>query len=288
MLLNCIITTYNRPVDIVKRAVNSALRQVNSTCEIEVVVVNDAPENTELSKRLEKEFSSMDSVRYISHEHNMGACAARNTGIRESTGEIIGFLDDDDEWLENKIEVMIPYFSNQQVAIVYSDYLYRKDQEEPPIYMKRCSEEGNQFERILVSNYIGSTSLPLLRRSAVIDVGCFDEKIKSSQDHDLWIRLLEKYKAAYCPVPTIIYSFSEVSITTKKGNGTIGYNQLLEKYSRFYKKDRALYHRRLNGIGRALLRDKNYSEALLYLLKAFLTDPLAADNYDYIIKHRRK
>ena len=99
MLLNCIITTYNRPVDIVKRAVNSALRQVNSTCEIEVVVVNDAPENTELSKRLEKEFSSMDSVRYISHEHNMGACAARNTGIRESTGEIIGFLDDDDEWL---------------------------------------------------------------------------------------------------------------------------------------------------------------------------------------------
>ena len=49
MLLNCIITTYNRPVDIVKRAVNSALRQVNSTCEIEVVVVNDAPENTELS-----------------------------------------------------------------------------------------------------------------------------------------------------------------------------------------------------------------------------------------------
>lgn len=37
-----------------------------------------------------------------------------------------------------------------------------------------------------------------------------------------------------------------------------------------------------------LLRDKNYSEALLYLLKAFLTDPLAADNYDYIIKHRRK
>lgn len=218
----------------------------------------------------------------------MGACAARNTGIRESTGEIIGFLDDDDEWLENKIEVMIPYFSNQQVAIVYSDYLYRKDQEEPPIYMKRCSEEGNQFERILVSNYIGSTSLPLLRRSAVIDVGCFDEKIKSSQDHDLWIRLLEKYKAAYCPVPTIIYSFSEVSITTKKGNRTIGYNQLLEKYSRFYKKDRALYHRRLNGIGRALLRDKNYSEALLYLLKAFLTDPLAADNYDYIIKHRRK
>ena len=229
MLLNCIITTYNRPVDIVKRAVNSALRQVNSTCEIEVVVVNDAPENTELSKRLEKEFSSMDSVRYISHEHNMGACAARNTGIRESTGEIIGFLDDDDEWLENKIEVMIPYFSNQQVAIVYSDYLYRKDQKEPPIYMKRCSEEGNQFERILVSNYIGSTSLPLLRRSAVIDVGCFDEKIKSSQDHDLWIRLLEKYKAAYCPVPTIIYSFSEVSITTKKGNRTIGYNQLLVK-----------------------------------------------------------
>jgi len=152
MLLNCIITTYNRPVDIVKRAVNSALRQVNSTCEIEVVVVNDAPENTELSKRLEKEFSSMDSVRYISHEHNMGACAARNTGIRESTGEIIGFLDDDDEWLENKIEVMIPYFSNQQVAIVYSDYLYRKDQKEPPIYMKRCSEEGNQFERILVQH----------------------------------------------------------------------------------------------------------------------------------------
>ena len=100
-MISCVITTYKREPEVLKKAVDSILSQ--SYKDIEIIVVNDAPEDSELSNRLYKMLSEYDfPINYIVHESNKGACEARNTVIKNSNGEYIAFLDDDDELEKEK------------------------------------------------------------------------------------------------------------------------------------------------------------------------------------------
>ena len=113
-------------------------------------------------------------------------------------------MDDDDEWIEDKLSVLVPYFDDDHIALVYGDYYLCNDGKRT--VAKRDYKGLKPMKDILLSNFIGSTSLPLLRRQAVIDAGLFDENIRSSQDHDLWIRLIEQGEIAYSPTPIAIYN----------------------------------------------------------------------------------
>ena len=96
MLVSVIIPTYNRAKTI-ERAVDSVLAQTWK--ELEVIVVDDG--STDQTNEVLKAYG--DKIRVI-HRQNGGASAARNTGIKAATGEIISFLDSDDEWLPSKTE----------------------------------------------------------------------------------------------------------------------------------------------------------------------------------------
>ena len=102
--VSIIIPTYKRAEDI-RKAVNSALTQ--SLKEIEVIVVDDNSPNTEdrLKTREIIHDMQMDDERliYIEHPENMNGSAARNTGIKAAKGEFVAFLDDDDEYLPDKM-----------------------------------------------------------------------------------------------------------------------------------------------------------------------------------------
>ena len=104
VLVSVIIPTYKRP-DKLDVAINSVLRQTYPN--VEVIVVDDNDPDTE-GRRLTEEkmskFNDESRVKYIKHDHNKNGSAARNTGARASKGEYVAFLDDDDEYLPNKIE----------------------------------------------------------------------------------------------------------------------------------------------------------------------------------------
>ena len=99
--ISVIIPTYNR-VNLLNRAINSVLRQTFS--DFEVIVVDDSSED---DTKAVVETLKDPRIRYICHDENRGAAAARNTGIRVSRGEHIAFLDSDDEWLSKKLELQI-------------------------------------------------------------------------------------------------------------------------------------------------------------------------------------
>ena len=278
-LVSCIITTYNRPKNVLEKAVNSVLRQTYGRENIEVVIVNDAPENKALAIEI-KTYCEKVGVKYVEHEKNKGACAARNTGINNSSGEIIGFLDDDDEWLEDKLSILVPYFDDSHIALVYGDYYLCNDGKRTIV--KREYKGSKPMKDILLSNFIGSTSLPLLRRQAVIDAGLFDKNIRSSQDHDLWIRLIEQGEIAYSPNPIAIYNISEVSITSGKGNRVVGYNQLLSKYKTLYEKYTGTLHKRLLIIARTLARDGNIKDSKQFYFAAVRTSAFDSENILYL------
>lgn len=106
MKASIIITTYNRP-EFLQRAIKSCLDQETSI-NYEIIVVDDNGKGNELQKETEQLVKSIsDSIVYVILETNMGACVARNTGVDLAKGEFIFFLDDDDEFLLNKVEAQV-------------------------------------------------------------------------------------------------------------------------------------------------------------------------------------
>ena len=149
-MISCVITTYKREPEVLKKAVDSILSQ--SYKDIEIIVVNDAPEDSELSNRLYKMLSEYDfPINYIVHESNKGACEARNTGIKNSNGEYIAFLDDDDEWEKEKLEKQLKKILSDHSALVYCDYYYIDKNGKMNIRKsdKQNLPGGNDFDRLL-------------------------------------------------------------------------------------------------------------------------------------------
>lgn len=277
-MISCIISTYNRPISILKRALDSILSQTIK--DIEVIIVNDAPENIKLSNEIRDFLNDYKDIKlkYIEHERNMGACAARNTGIKNAEGEFLAFLDDDDEWMENKLEVMVKYFNDPSIGLVYCNHKRINEINGENRIIKPEIHEEDAFRTLLVKNFIGSTSFPLLRSSVVKNVGMFDEKLKSSQDVDLWIRIAEHSNIKYVDECLNIYYVSEKSITSNMKNKIEGYEYQLKKYANIYQEDKQLLNHKLNVIAWTFLFCKNIRKFLHYYIFAIKIAPFSKYN----------
>lgn len=204
-LVSVIIPTYNRP-DNLSRAIESVLNQTYDN--IEVIIVDDNNPNTEarvLTEKFMSQYERNPLVKYIKHEKNRNASAARNTGARASCGEYVAFLDDDDEYTPMRIESMLKRLSDlpSDYVACYSRFIFRM-----PDGKEICSQEtreGNLFREALMKELpIGFGSNNLVKRAAYEAIGGFDESFKRNQDHEFLIRLLHRYKIAYCDVLGLI------------------------------------------------------------------------------------
>ena len=117
VLVSVYIPTHNRP-ELAIRAIQSVLSQ--SYQNIEIVVCDDGSDwpSYEKVRKLLNEYDAF----YYRHEKPMGACAARNTAIRNATGRLITGLDDDDELAKNHIENLV-YSYDSRYSFVAASYL---------------------------------------------------------------------------------------------------------------------------------------------------------------------
>ena len=243
-LVSVVITTYKRPVDILMRSVKSVLNQTYPN--LEVIIVNDYPDK-ESAECIRAAIQQLNDkrVQYYVNAENKGACYSRNFGADKANGEFLAFLDDDDTWDGNKLEMHISYFDDPDVALVYSGMkkLFRTGVKEvlPNV------DDDKAYPRILLGNFIGGCSVPVIRTSAFLDVGKFDEAFQSSQDIDLWIRLLARYKVKSIKTAYTNYYYSKESITRNIARQLQGFDLILEKYSDQFDK---LPDYRLNRIER--------------------------------------
>ena len=100
-IVSVVTATLNRP-KLLTRAIGTALRQSFSKIEVIVVVDGDDPESIEALRKI-----ADTRLKYIVHPENRGAGLARDTGVSASRGIWIAFLDDDDEWLPDKLEKQV-------------------------------------------------------------------------------------------------------------------------------------------------------------------------------------
>ncbi len=103
-LVSCIIPSYKRN-DTITRALDSVLAQ--SYSNIEIIIVDDNTPNDDYSLKLQSIVNSYNNLKiiYLQQENHINGAAARNFGIMHSHGDIITFLDDDDEWCSSKARI---------------------------------------------------------------------------------------------------------------------------------------------------------------------------------------
>jgi glycosyltransferase involved in cell wall biosynthesis len=198
------ITCYNAETTIA-RAINSALSQ--SWRNLEIVVVDDC--STDRSVALvENTIAGRPTARLIRHDVNRGPAAARNTILREATGEFVAFFDDDDESLPERVETQIRHLEGYErtvgatlVACVASGirrYPNGYTQELPAIGSRGHAPQGPGFADYLLYfhrrrdwDYGGGVPARALlaRRSTFLAVGAFDSRLRRVEDNDLAIRL---------------------------------------------------------------------------------------------------
>lgn len=288
-LISCIITTYKRPVEILKRAVDSVVNQTYSNKEL--IVINDAPDDTKLAQQIGDLLNSYDAViKYIIHERNQGACAARNTGISNAAGKYIAFLDDDDEWLPEKLSLQYRKISKNNLSLVYCAYnqIYSCNKKKY-VPIDYPSGKLSDFEKLLTyGNFIGSTSYPLIAMDALTKVGNFNLALKSSQDYELWLRIAQKYNIGYIDKPLVNYYVSEESISKNMTNKEQGFKYIINQYSSFYNSNALAYNCRLNRTAIAFLKEHAYWYFFKYWIKAIIVKPLSKYNVEFLFKAVQK
>jgi glycosyltransferase involved in cell wall biosynthesis len=183
--VSLIIPTFNRP-HLLPRAVNSALQAGSS---VEVVVVDDASCDETASV-----CQSLSDIKYVRLDSNRGVAGARNEGLRASTSEYVGFLDDDDLRLPNSLDVQLNLLEAQpEAGMIYGRALYGDEQCRPKgdSYPDFCPQ-GDIFWQLMQWNFIPCLTV-VFRRTCLERVGMLDETAAGVDDWDLWVRISELY-----------------------------------------------------------------------------------------------
>jgi glycosyltransferase involved in cell wall biosynthesis len=209
-MVSVIIPTHNR-AEFIADAITSVLEQTYKNFEL--FIVDDA--STDITAEVVSKFDDK-RIHYIRHDTNKGGSAARNTGIRNSTYDYIAFLDDDDEWLPDKLEKQVQTIlsSIPEVGCVYTG-CFRVDKTTGKVIDHIIpTKRGNIDLDLRLQNCVGGSSSVLLKRECLDKVGLFDETLPCSQDYDLWIRLAKEFSFECIQEPLFRYYHHQEKIST--------------------------------------------------------------------------
>jgi glycosyltransferase involved in cell wall biosynthesis len=231
-LITAIVPTYGRQEQLIKALHSIAMQDTH--LRLDVIVVDDNPPTSWLqASNKELIATAFPGFKYIINKRRKGGSGARNTGILSAESEWIAFLDDDDEWLENKLSAQFKLLQDTDIDVagIASGYWINDISKEcnkriiPPI-------NGWEFKDLLVKRMSRAPKLStfLCRKDILLKAGLFDEDLPARQDLDLYLRLSR--------LGRIISVQQELAIKTVHSGERISTNSFkkLKAYQIFYKK----------------------------------------------------
>ena len=253
--VSVIVPTYGRP-GFLLGAIESVLQQTLKPHEI--IIVDDCSP-VDLSATIKQVDST---ISYHRLPENRGANFARNYGVRVATGELVAFLDDDDEWFIDKLErqsALLQSRSDAEACLCG----WRK-QKKAGGGNHRRNERVHPFsevrpEHLLRGNVICGMSGLVARREVML-AEQFDEVLPNGQDWDMYIRLSMRAPIAYVSAALFMYRFGlHDSISLANTTETLEHTKtrllVLDKH-------------------RAWMGEKNYRDRLaVYILRFVLKRP---------------
>jgi len=182
--VSVIIPVYNAS-RFIGETIKSVLSQTYK--DFEIIVVDDG--STDNSADIVKSFGDKKII--LIKQKNRGVSAARNTGIKASTGKFIALLDHDDLWLPEKLEKQIPLLEkNPDVALVYSDVCYIDARGNPVSWMLKQFEphRGYVLKELFITDFIPCLTA-VFRKDVIEKIGFFNERYRYAEEYELFLRM---------------------------------------------------------------------------------------------------
>lgn len=200
-LVSVVIPVYNRDI-MIKRAIDSVLAQTWK--DFEIIVVDDG--STDHTAKVIRSYSGQ--VRYYYQKH-AGVAVARNMAIEHARGIYVAFLDSDDEWLPDKLQMQIQYcLAHPEYALIFTDMAEAVDGRN--VSEKYLHDGGygrisssDIYEGMIENNFIFTPTV-IARRDALNKVGLFDPNLGICEDRDLWLRIAQTYPVGFLDLPLTV------------------------------------------------------------------------------------
>jgi len=183
--VSVVIPTYNR-VKLLGRALFSVLKQTVKCSEI--IVIDDG--STDMTVDFLKEVSENSEIPLkIVQQSNKGPAAARNCGIKHAENEYIAFLDSDDHWHKNKIEMQYGILDKSpEYLISHTKEKWLRRGVHLNQKKKHIPRHGDIFDHCLQLCAVGMSTV-MAKKDLFLQTGLFDETLRCCEDYDFWLRV---------------------------------------------------------------------------------------------------
>lgn len=180
-----VITPVYNSEKYIENTINSVRNQ--SFSHFEMILVDDC--STDNSCQIIENIAKEDKrIRYILLEKNSGAAVARNTGIDAASGRYIAFLDSDDMWKENKLELQLNFMKKNKYAFTYTAF-ETITQDGETIQTSVLVPESLSYKQLLKNTAIACSTVIVDRN----EVGNFKMPlVRKGQDTATWLKLLKE------------------------------------------------------------------------------------------------
>ena len=195
-MISVIVPTYNR-VHQLPRALDSILCQ---SCSPKEIIVVDDGSTDETSALMTSEYPEIVFIQ----QQNTGVSSARNVGIKRASGDWIAFLDSDDEWLPEKLEIqMKALYENPGEKICHTNEIWIRNGKRVNPKKKHEKFGGWIFQKCLPLCCISPSSV-IIHKSIFKEIGLFDYSLPVCEDYDLWLRITARNPVLYIEEPFLI------------------------------------------------------------------------------------
>jgi len=228
------ITSYNQK-SFLKEAIDSVLNQTYKPFEI--IIVDDC--SMDGSQDLIKEYANtFKNVRYIFHKKNKGVSDVRITALNNIKGDYVTYLDGDDLYLPNKLQVESNIILSEKCDLAFSNNMYVNEEDTNKINWIWASNPidlgANLFVKTISRDFPRNNlfRMELINYKLLKEIGFHDTNLKIYEDYDLRIRLAKSLKFGYSLEPTTKIRISKKGLSKSPINEHIkAFKYIFKKYS---------------------------------------------------------
>ena len=227
MVVSVIIPTFNRRY-LLERAIASVQKQTYTCWEL--IVVDDG--STDGTRSFVQSFQD-DRIRYLRNEVKQGAQCARNKGLQAARGKYIAFLDSDNEWYADKLDLQVQEMEKcaLDIGVIYS-YNDVLDLENSQYSEWTPTAEGYIYPALL-EYFVLDFITPLIRKECFGSIGLLDEHVKAFQEWDTFLRIAKLYKFKLLKKKVALYYLhTPHSISNDYMKWAEGYSYIVRKYQK--------------------------------------------------------
>lgn len=275
--ISVIIPTFNR-LELLKETVESVRNQTFG--DFEIIVVNDgSSDGTSEWLKAQSDINTLEQA-------NCGIAASRNNGASRARGAWLAFLDHDDIWAPNKLEVQAEFAKKHpDVALIAARHVRLGKNYRSPKHPRWI--QGDLFVKEYSESFIHTSSV-MIRGDVFHEIGGFPTSYRFADEFDVWLKIAAVHPIAYMDAPLVFIRFYESNTSHNRvGVRTDTYDILMRNYD----PERipvSVFLRTLSdhdiSFGRAYLNEGNVTKALDWFRKSVDRTPWRLRSWRYFLK----